>query len=63
MDGKKYIQATIESFGHEHPEVELKKSAISIDEIAKAEMRLRTTIPNAVKDYLQIGRASCRERV
>ena len=52
MDGKNYIQAAIEKFRNEHPEVELEKSAISIDEIAKVEMRLRTNIPNTVKDYL-----------
>ena len=52
MDVKSYIQATIERFGNEHPEIELKKSTISIDEIAKVEMKLHTTIPNAVKDYL-----------
>ncbi len=52
MDGKNKIQAAIEKFGNQHPEVKLEKSAISIDEIAQVEMRLRTAIPNAVKDYL-----------
>ena len=53
MDRKKYIQATIEKFGIEHPEVELRRTIILDQDIVDLESRLNIIIPNAVKDYFR----------
>ena len=50
MDRKNYIQAAIEKFGIEHPEVELRRSKILDQDIVDLESRLNIIIPNAVKD-------------
>ena len=53
MDRKNYIQATIEKFGIEHPEVELRRTIILDQDIVDLESRLNIIIPNAVKDYFR----------
>ena len=53
MDAKNYIQAAIEKFGSEHPEVELGKSMVLEQDIVDLESKLNITIPNAVKDYFR----------
>ena len=53
MDRKNYIQATIEKFGIEHPEVELRRTIILDQDIVDLESKLNITIPNAVKDYFR----------
>lgn len=53
MDGENYIQAVMEKFGREHPEVELEKSKILDQDIIDLENKLDICIPNAVKDYFR----------